>query len=244
MKKKISVIGFASTLSGNRPRHHTAMVRPGLFRFPLLRTATIRSVLRLKPTPVLPISSAHTGALRPAANAGFRYFHHAQPRLSSNSDGREREKDDSGLTFSQRLKHLIKAYGWYALGMYFLIGAIDFGVAFAAVNLIGAEHVSRAAASAKESVYAIFNSRPPEPGREQMDKAVAQSQAGAQEGLYAMIVLAWAIHKTLFMPLRVGLTAVLTPRMVNWLRVRGWTGSQGTRRAAEELRQRIRRDRE
>lgn len=220
------------------------MVRAGLFRFPLLRTAALRSVFRLNSTPVLPVSSAHTGALRPAANAGFRYFHHTQPRLSSNPNGRQHEKSESELTFSQRLKHLIKSYGWYALGVYFLISTIDFGVAFAAVNLIGAEHVSRGVASAKESVYAIFNSRPPEPGRDEMDKAVAQSQAGGHEGLYAMIVLAWAIHKTVFMPLRVGLTAVFTPRVVNWLRSRGWAGSQGTRRAAEEFRQRIRRDRD
>jgi len=220
------------------------MVRPGLFRFPLLRTAAIRSVFRLNPIPVLPVSSAHTGALRPVANAGFRYFHHSQPRLSSNSGGGEYGNDESKLTFSQRLKHLIKSYGWYALGVYFLISTIDFSVAFAAVNLIGAEPVSRVAASAKESVYAILNSRPPEPGREEMDKAVAQSQTGGQEGLYAMIVLAYTIHKTLFLPLRVGLTAAFTPRLVNWLRSRGWAGSQGTRRAAEELRQRIRRDRD
>jgi hypothetical protein len=102
------------------------------------------------------VSSTRTGALRPAANAGFRYFHHSQPRLSSNSTGHEHEKDESKLTFSQRLKHLIKSYGWYALGVYFLISTIDFGVAFAAVNLIGAEHVSRVATSAKESVYGIF----------------------------------------------------------------------------------------
>ena len=125
--------------------------------------------------------------------------------------------------------------------MYFLISTIDFSVAFVGVNLIGAEHVSRAVASAKESVHAILNSRPPEPGREGMDKAVAQSQPGGQEGLYAMIVLAYAIHKTVFMPLRVGLTIAFTPRLVNWLRSRGWAGSQGTRRAAEELKQRIRR---
>jgi len=128
--------------------------------------------------------------------------------------------------------------------MYILISAIDFGVAFAAVNLIGAEHVSRVAASAKKSVYEIFSSRPSEPGREEMDSAVAHSQPGGREGLYAMIVLAWTIHKTLFMPIRVGLTAALTPRVVNWLRSRGWAGSQGTRRAAEELRQRIRRERD
>ena len=218
------------------------MVRPGPFRF-LLRTAAIRSVFRLNSTPVLPVSSTNTGALRPAVNTGFRYFHHARPRLSSNPDGREYEKDESKLTFSQRLKHLIKSYGWYALGVYFLISVIDFSVAFAAVNLIGAEHVSRVAISAKESVYGIFNSRP-EPGREEMDRAVARSRAGGQEGLYAMIVLAYTIHKVLFWPLRIGLTAAFTPRLVDWLRLRGWAGSQGTRRAAEEFRQRIRRNRD
>ena len=220
------------------------MVRPGLFRFPLLRTAAIRSVFRLNSTPILPVSSIRTGTLRPAANAGFRYFHRSKPRLSSDSTGHEHEKDEAKLTFSQRLKHLIKSYGWYALGVYIIISTIDFGVAFAAVNLIGAEHVSRVAASAKESVYGIISSRPMEPGREEMDHAVAHSQPGGREGLYAMIVLAWTIHKTLFMPIRVGLTAAFTPRIVNWLKSRGWTGSQGTRRAAEELRQRIRRDRD
>jgi len=219
------------------------MVRPGLFRFPLLRTATIRSVFRLNTTPILPVSSARAGALRPAANPGFRYFHHTQPRLSSSLNGRGNEQGEPKLTLSQRLKHLVKSYGWYALGVYLIISVVDFSVAFAAVKLIGAEHVSRVAVSAKESVHGIFGSRP-EPGREEMDKVVAQSQAGGQEGLYAMIVLAYTIHKVLFWPIRVGLTAAFTPRLVDWLRLRGWAGSQGTRRAAEELRQRIRRGRD
>lgn len=220
------------------------MVRPALFRLPFLRTAAIRSVFRLSSAPILPAPSTQPGALRPAANASFRYFHHSHPRFSSGSAGHETEKDESKLTFSERLKNLIKSYGWYALGVYLLVGALDFGVAFAAVNLIGAEHVSRVATAAKDSVYGILNSRPPEPGRDEMDKAVGQPYDGAREGLYAMIVLAWTVHKTLFLPLRVGLTAAFTPRLVNWLRSRGWTGSQGTRRAAEELRQRIRRDRD
>jgi hypothetical protein len=220
------------------------MVRPALFRFPFLRTAAIRSVFRLDSAPILPAPTIHAGALRPAVNTGFRYFHHSHPRLTTNSPGNETIKDESNLSFSERLKHLIKSYGWYALGVYFLIGALDFGVAFAAVNLIGAEHVSRVATSAKESVYGVFGSRPPEPGRDEMDKAVGQPHAGAREGLYAMIVLAWTVHKTLFLPLRVGLTAACTPRLVNWLRSRGWAGSQGTKRAADELRQRIRRDRD
>ena len=215
------------------------MVRPALFRLPFLRATTIRSVFRLNSTPILPSPSTHV--LRPT---GFRYFQRSHPRFTSNPAGDETGRDESKLTFSERLKHLIKSYGWYALGVYILVGAADFGVAFAAINLIGAEHVSRVAASAKESVYGIFNSRPLEPGREELDNATGQPHAGARDGLYAMIVLAWTVHKTLFLPLRVGLTAAFTPRIVHWLRSRGWAGPQGTRRAAEELRQRIRRDRD
>ena len=244
-KKRIaSVIGIRNLRSGNLLLHRTAMVRPALFRLPFLRATTIRSVFRLNSTPILPPPSTQPGVLRPAASTTLRSLHHSRPRLFSNSTGHENGGDESKLTFSERLKHLIKSYGWYALGVYLLVGAVDFGVSFAAVNLIGAEHVSHAAASVKESVYGMLNTRPPEPGREEMDRAVGQPHAGAKEGLYAMIVLAWTIHKTVFLPVRVGLTAAFTPRLVNWLRSRGWAGSQGTKRVAEELRQRIRRGRD
>lgn len=52
------------------------------------------------------------------------------------------------------------------------------------------------------------------------------------------------MHKTLFLPLRVGLTAYLTPRLVGWLRTRGWAGGEGTRRAGREIRERLKERRE
>jgi hypothetical protein len=54
-----------------------------------------------------------------------------------------------------------------------------------------------------------------------------------------MLVLAYIVHKT-FLPIRMGLTAVCTPRLVNWLRARGWVGGEGTRRAVQEMRDRLR----
>lgn len=126
--------------------------------------------------------------------------------------------------------------------MYIVISVADFGVAFAGVNLLGAEYVSAVAASAKEWVLGFVSSRPPEPGREELDAVAAQTGAGGNEGLYAMLVLAYTVHKTLFLPVRVGLTAALTPRLVGWLRARGWAGGAGARRAAQEMRNRIRKD--
>jgi hypothetical protein len=39
---------------------------------------------------------------------------------------------------------------------------------------------------------------------------------------------------------RIGLTAAFTPRIVNWLRAKGWAGGAGTRRAVQEMRERLR----
>jgi len=142
-------------------------------------------------------------------------------------------------SLSQRLKHLIKSYGWYALGVYITISVLDFGVAFAGINLLGAEQVSRVAASARDSVASIIHSKPPEPGRDEIEGITPPGGTGGHEGLYAMLVLAYTVHKTLFLPVRVGLTAALTPKLVGWLRTRGWSGGDGARRAAAEMRERM-----
>jgi len=134
----------------------------------------------------------------------------------------------------------MKAYGWYAVGVYVAISTVDFAVAFVGINLLGAEYVSSAVASAKAWLLSLVYSRPPEPGREEMEVTRgAGAGAGGQEGLYAMLVLAYIVHKT-FLPIRMGLTAVCTPRLVNWLRARGWVGGEGTRRAVQEMRDRLR----
>jgi len=141
-------------------------------------------------------------------------------------------------TVSQRLKHLVKSYGWYALGVYLILSALDFTIAFAGVNLLGAEQVSQVAAWVKEVVLGFIHSKPSEDGKDGIESTTANQ--GGQEGLYAMLVLAYTIHKTLFLPVRVGLTAALTPRIVGWLRMRGWAGGEGTKRAAREMREKIR----
>ncbi|KAK2467780.1 hypothetical protein APHAL10511_000075 [Amanita phalloides] len=141
-------------------------------------------------------------------------------------------------SLSQRLQLLIKSYGWYALGVYIFFSTLDFAVAFAGVSLLGADYVAGIAATVKAVVYDILPTKPAEPGLDELDstrKSVNTTGANGQEGIYAMLVLAYTIHKTLFLPVRVGLTAALTPRFVNWLKVRGWAGGDGARRAASEM---------
>ncbi|THU95355.1 hypothetical protein K435DRAFT_130314 [Dendrothele bispora CBS 962.96] len=208
-------------------------------RLPLLRT-----LLPRVSAPILPVSRlTTTPSFRPSPTPNSRLFSHFPARLTSSpSSGTSTNPPPENVTVTQRLKHLIKSYGWYALGVYIVLSVTDFGVAFAGINLIGAEQVSQIAASVKNTVSSIIHSKPPEPGRDEMDPSNG-SGAGGNEGLYAMLVLAYTIHKTLFLPVRVGLTAALTPKLVNWLRARGWAGGAGARRAAEEMRERLKKAR-
>ncbi|CCM00406.1 uncharacterized protein FIBRA_02436 [Fibroporia radiculosa] len=224
------------------------MVRSLILRVPL-----IRSLLPRVTQPVLPLAvrltSPHPTAslTRPLAHPGTRFFHLPSPRLASSTPSPS-DQHSPGLppnaTLSQRLKHLIKAYGWYALGVYIFLTALDFTVAFAGINLIGAEHVSRVTAAVKDYAAGFIHSRPPEPGREEIDDITAHPGASGQGDLYTMLVLAYTVHKTLFFPIRVGLTATLTPRLVRWLTARGWTGGAGAKRAAKEVRDKIRSSRD
>lgn len=215
------------TMRGILPRLH-------IFKFIAPRVAR----------PLLPMSSARIAhsPLTSTPRHNSRLFTNFPARLMADGPKSAQEPHVPPLpadaTMSQRLKHLIKSYGWYALGVYLIFSVLDFGVAFVGVNLLGAEYVSSVAASARAMVSDLLHSRPAEPGRDEIDRA--QASSGGQEGFYAMLVLAYTVHKTLFMPIRLGLTAAFTPKIVGWLSARGWAGSAGTRRAAHEMRERIR----
>ena len=189
--------------------------------------------------PILP--TTRTRLVRTARPS--RFFHRFPARLSpSTSSPPQLDPKDAlppNASLSERLKHLIKAYGWYALGVYVLFSTIDFGVAFVGIKLLGAEYVSSVVASAKAWIAGMISSRPAEPGKDEID-SVSQVMDSGKEDLYAMLALAYAVHKTLFLPVRVGLTAAFTPRIVSWLSKRGWAGSVGARRAAEEMRDKLR----
>lgn len=202
--------------------------------------------------PLLPVSThfvatqgARASPIRSSRTwlSQIRIFSYTPLRQNSPSPTRSPDQDQppgQDAPLSQRLKYLIKRYGWYALGVYILFSAVDFSVAFAAINVIGADQVSAFTHAVKDRIGEILQSRPPEPGTQETETA----PAGGRDGFYAMLILAYTVHKTLFFPFRVGLTAAFTPRLVKWLSARGWAGGEGTRRAGRELRERIRRPRD
>ncbi|KAF9451252.1 hypothetical protein P691DRAFT_808244 [Macrolepiota fuliginosa MF-IS2] len=209
----------------------------------LPRMNFLRLVVPRVTAPLLPTTARARGMLTSQPrNTNSRLFHHFPARLTNSPPPSPHPSSDplpQNSTLSQRLKHLIKSYGWYALGVYLILSALDFGVAFVGINLLGAEYVSRIATQAKNLVHGMLHSKPAEPGLDEIDRAT-HNNSGGSEGLWAMLVLAYTVHKTLFLPVRVGLTAAFTPRLVGWLRQRGWAGGVGTRRAVSEVREMLR----
>ncbi|KAF8585942.1 hypothetical protein K439DRAFT_1263105, partial [Ramaria rubella] len=195
---------------------------------------------RLATRPILPLARGSSPLTRSqTARPSFcRPFSFSRLRLTSPpSPPHSPTSPGAPQTLTGRLKTLIKSYGWYALGVYIVFSTLDFGVAFAAINILGANQVAYFAASIKSFFFNLIGrAQPQNPGDQDGNGA-----GGGSEGLYAMLVLAYTVHKTLFLPIRVGLTAAFTPRFVGWLSKRGWVGTDGARRAGREIRERVKR---
>lgn len=208
----------------------------------LLRGLSV--IPRLGTRPLLPLTRAVTPLTRTrlTQSSFVRYFSLTRPRLTptpphSPLSPSSPSSPEVPKTLSGRLKILIKSYGWYALGVYLVFSTLDFGVAFVAINLLGANQVAYMAASIKSFFFDLIGRTPAQTG----ESDGTGHATGGSEGLYAMIVLAYTVHKTLFLPIRVGLTAAFTPKFVNWLGKRGWVGTDGARRAGREIRERVKR---
>ncbi|KZO98888.1 hypothetical protein CALVIDRAFT_426275 [Calocera viscosa TUFC12733] len=176
-------------------------------------------------------------------NAGKQHLStHAFSSEAGSSSGAGADPIAKETTLTGRLKALIKTYGWYALGVYTIIGVVDFSISFGAIQILGKEKVAEATHWVKEKSIAVIGDWWPQKAHDDKVKEVVDVASGnsatvdGKAGLWATIVLAYAVHKTLFLPFRVGATAGFTPVLVKWLQTKGWAGVAGTKRAAQAAR--------
>jgi hypothetical protein len=139
------------------------------------------------------------------------------------------------------LKTLIKTHGWYALGVYLGFTVLDFSLTFAAIYFLGADQVGAVVSRMKNSIAQTVGWPFPSSTGHDVDEGTVPAIHGGsgKEGLYAVAILAYGIHKTLLLPIRVGLTAAVTPRFVAFLTRRGFVGRGGVRRAVAEAKDRV-----
>lgn len=134
----------------------------------------------------------------------------------------------------QRFRTIMKEYGWWALGVYTFISGIDLSLTFAAIHFFGGEHVEEIEALLFKYIGPIVKKLKREDDQPKENAVVTyiKNWFSSEENAYEMehliarlsgeFVLAFTIHKTLMLPLRSGLTVLITPGFVRWLIKKGW----------------------
>ena len=141
-----------------------------------------------------------------------------------------------------RFRALTKKYGWYAVGMYGLLSLIDFPLTFLFVHSIGPERIQPVLHSISHTYRTTIHGAD-EAARIEAEAAERAAQARLDDtraepsGWHRYVsartlseaAVAYAIHKTVMLPVRAGLTVAWTPRVVEWMTARGWVGKVSPR---------------
>lgn len=134
-----------------------------------------------------------------------------------------------------KLKELIQKYGRHAFAVYLALSTVDFTIALVGVHLIGADKLEAVKDWAMEKWHNFrgiehespdTSSKASQDNKEQHEETSKGGRWGSPM-FWAEVAVAYTIHKTAFLPIRVGLTAAWTPKIVKWLTVRGWIGKVG-----------------
>jgi hypothetical protein len=119
--------------------------------------------------------------------------------------------------------------------MYWILSTIDFTLSFAVVHGVGAERIEPLLASSLRR-FRLWRHGEEETAKLEEEDVVRRAEVKKEtEGkggkgywnsrmFWAEVAIAYTIHKTLLLPFRAGLTVAWTPKVVKWLRARGWAG--------------------
>ncbi|QIW97903.1 hypothetical protein AMS68_003421 [Peltaster fructicola] len=150
------------------------------------------------------------------------------------------------LGLKDKLKELFKKYGYLSVGVYLALSALDFPFCFLAVRLAGPERIgqleNRILSTISPYTAPVWHFIEPVAGPVvHASKAVLarmwrgivitagytpsdgeHSEKNGAASIWTQLAIAYGIHKTLLIFLRVPLTAALTPRIARSLQKRGW----------------------
>ncbi|KAL1922114.1 uncharacterized protein VTP21DRAFT_10756 [Calcarisporiella thermophila] len=123
-----------------------------------------------------------------------------------------------------KFKELMKKYGPMSVVVYMGVSTIDLGATFAILQIAGGEHVLKIEDWCKENLG--FWKKLYGGDSHEEDQAVAvvekeKAQGNGQPSVWTVFAIAYGIHK-LLVPLRLGLTAAITPPLVKKLQSMGW----------------------
>lgn len=138
-----------------------------------------------------------------------------------------------------KIKVLVKQYGYTGVAVYLGISTLDLAATFVIVKAAGMDKIEKAQDWVLDNVGGYFgyktsaqkHAEEAQKRQESLDTknaeldSVDDAQVGAiynkASGLWSVFVIAYGIHK-LLVPLRVVATSMITPPLVKWLVKRGW----------------------
>jgi hypothetical protein len=147
-----------------------------------------------------PITGRPLQGLRPQWHS-IRYY-------TSNVD-----KVETNTTVKQKFKSFMKKYGAVGAGVYLALSAVDLSLTMAVITLTGAEKVKQVEDWVLKEVKGIFGVK---------HKSTPKADSTEKPSMTSIFVIAYGIHKTVLLPVRLGLTAAITPFLGNKLRQMGF----------------------
>ncbi|KAF4631937.1 hypothetical protein G7Y89_g6195 [Cudoniella acicularis] len=188
--------------------------------------------------------------------SSMRSFHNTRARRNGTTSGTTESEPQS---ISARLRKLSREYGWSAVGIYFMLSALDFPFCYLLVRYLGTErigewehllvsNIKRLIPESVKQTWHDWRSSMKQAEREvtvggQINDKVEMAGWGVEEAdarnkmnasLATQLALAYAIHKS-FIFVRVPLTAAVTPKVVKVLRGWGWDIGKRTTKEARAV---------
>ncbi|KAI9250731.1 hypothetical protein BY458DRAFT_524432 [Sporodiniella umbellata] len=121
---------------------------------------------------------------------------------------------------TSKLKELSKKYGAVGILVYLGVGAIDLGITFGVIQFAGLEKVKTLEKGALEIVR---NAGEKIGFHTQTPITIDMPEKDDENPSFTSVfILAYGIHKTLLLPVRLGITAAITPAIVRKIHQLGW----------------------
>ncbi|KAI8099793.1 uncharacterized protein BX664DRAFT_322127 [Halteromyces radiatus] len=117
-----------------------------------------------------------------------------------------------------KLKTFMRKYGYVGVGVYLGFSVIDLGLTMAAIRIKGADKVEQLEHWVVTKVKTSLGMEPP--------PVFTPSIQQPRPSWTSIFVLAYGIHKTVLLPVRLSLTAAVTPAVAKKLASLGWIRRQ------------------
>lgn len=112
-----------------------------------------------------------------------------------------------------KTKQFMKKYGYVGIGTYTVLSFADLALTMAVISVTGAEKVMEAEHYVISKVKGWAGMEHPPLDKSQLDK---------RPSFTSLFLVAYGIHKTVMLPIRLSLTAAITPAVAKRLQHWGW----------------------